>query len=127
MGDSYKDAKRRYDEEGWNTDAFIQYVWNRIKDTAKNREKKPGQDHHIAERATKAFLNLYKVNAKPIYKTEILEEIKRVDGGFKTYKGVGLWPWTKKYTDIIKEEKGFYRILNDDFYRALLKAILNAP
>jgi hypothetical protein len=127
MGDSYKDAKRRYDEGGWNTDGFIQYVWNRIKDTAKSRENIPDQDHHIAERATKAFLNLYKVKAKPIYRIEILEEIKRVDGGFETYEGVGLWPWTENHSDVIKKEKGFYSIPNDDFYRALLKVILNVP
>ena len=127
MGDSYKDAKRRYDAGGWPTDAFIQYVWDRIKEKANNRENIPDEDHHIAERATKAFLNLYKVKAKPIYRAEILKEIKRVDGGFETYKGVGLWPWTEHFTDVIKKEKGFYSIPNDDFYRSLRKVILKTP
>src|SRR5208283_2968413 len=105
MNYSYKDAKRHYDEDEWPTDAFIQYVWDRIKETANNRENIPDEDHHIAERATKAFLNLYKIKAKPIYRTAILNGIKRVDGGFKTYKGVGLWPWTENHSDVIKKEK----------------------
>ena len=123
MNYSYKDAKKHYDEGGWPTDDFIKYIWDRIKRTAGYREYILDEDHHIAEKATKAFLNLYKVKAKPIYRTEILKEIKRVDGGFKTYKGVGLWPWTEHFTDVIKKEKGFYSIPNDDFYRALLKVV----
>lgn len=92
MDDSYEDMKERYDEDKRKlTEAFIQDVWNKIIIEADKQKNIPNEDHHISERATKAFLNLYKVKAKPIYITEILQEIKRIDGGFKTYKGVGLW------------------------------------
>jgi len=128
MDDSYEDMKERYDEDKRKlTESFIQNVWNKIIDEAKKRENIPDEDHHIVERATKIFLNLYKVKAKPVYRTEILEEIKRGDGGFATYKGVGLWPWTGNHADVIKKEKGFYNIPDSDFYRALLKIVLNAP
>jgi hypothetical protein len=123
----YKDAKTEYENGKWkNKEDFIQYVWDIIIKMADAREKqnRKNEDHHIVERATKAFLNCYRIKRTPISGTVIFSKTN-----FKYYdnsKSHGLWPWLSYNADVIKREKaGIYSIPDDDFYHALLKVVLN--
>jgi hypothetical protein len=126
MGDSYEDMKERYNEDKRKiTEIFIQCVWDRIIKKAKARENVEGEDHHIVERATKAFLNLYQIVRVPVDGTNIF-----AGTNFENYSNSashGLWPWMKHNTDVIRKVGRFYDIPNEEFYKALLKVVLNVP